>query len=247
MAQRLLNKVAVITGAGGGIGRAIAEKFLGEGAKVVLVGRNRGPLEEVASLAPARVLAVEADVTESNSLRSASAAAARRFGKIDVLIPNAGIARFAPLLDCELESAREQFETNLFGALRSVQEFAESLNAGAAVLFVTASPSLTTSQGLGIHAATKAALRAVAQSLSNELASRGVRVNCIAPGPIKTPLWRPIEKAATGKKNGAAKPAGRVAEFDFGSPHDIAEAAVFLASEAAQHIRGQEFVIDGVS
>jgi NAD(P)-dependent dehydrogenase (short-subunit alcohol dehydrogenase family) len=247
MAQRLLNKVAVVTGAGSGIGRAIAERFLNEGAKVVVFGRNRGPLEEVASVAPARVLVVEGDVTDAAALRNVALLTARRFGPVDVLVANAGIARFTSLTECDAELVRAQFETNVLGALRTVQEFSASLNTGAAVLFLTASSSLTTVPGLGIHASTKAALRALAQSLSVELAPRGVRVNCIAPGPIRTALWRPLEKSDTGRKSSNAKQTDRLPVQNFGKPQDIAEAAVFLSSEAAGHIRGQEFVIDATA
>jgi NAD(P)-dependent dehydrogenase (short-subunit alcohol dehydrogenase family) len=247
VAQRLLNKVAVVTGAGGGIGRAIAERFLNEGAKVVVFGRSRGPLEETASVAPARVLVVEGDVTDVAILRNASAMTARRFGPVDIVVANAGFARFAPLVDCETESARDQFETNVLGALGTVQAFAGSLNSGASVLFLTASPSLTTVPGLGIHAATKAALRALVQSLSIELAPRGVRVNCIAPGPTRTALWRPLEKLSAARKTSHSKQADRLPFAEFAKSQDIAEAAVFLSSEAAGHIRGQEFVIDATA
>jgi len=245
VSQRLLNKVAVVTGAGSGIGRAIAERFLNEGAKVVAFGRNRGPLEEVASLAPARVLVVEGDVTDSGALRAVASAAVRRFGPVDVLIANAGIARRAPLLEANVDALREQFETNVLGALRTVQEFAASLNTGASVLLVTASPSLTTLPGMGGHAATKAAARALALALSAELAPRQVRVNCIAPGPTRTPLWRRMEREAGARKGPRAKGHTRAAADDLADPQDVAEAAVFLASEAAGHIHGQEFVLDG--
>ncbi|MGE3317302.1 MAG: SDR family NAD(P)-dependent oxidoreductase [Planctomycetaceae bacterium] len=244
MSQRLLNKVAVITGAGSGIGRAIAERFLTEGAKIVIIGRNRGPLEEVASLAAARVLAVEADVSDASALRNVAAATVRRFGAVDVLIPNAGIAQFTPLLEASPDAVRAQFETNLIGALQTVQEFASSLRSGSSILFLTAAPGLTTATGLGAHAASKAATRALAMALAVEFAPKQIRVNCVAPGPTTTAFWRSIEKRGSGRKSSALKQAGLPAPEEFRSPHDVAEAAVFLASDAANHIGGQEFVID---
>lgn len=240
----MLNKVAVITGAGSGIGRAIAERFLTEGAKIVIVGRNRGPLEEVASLATARVLAVEADVTDASALRNVAAATIRRFGAVDVLIPNAGVAQFSPLLESTPDSVRAQFETNLIGALQTVQEFASSLRSGSSILFITSAPGLTTISGMGAHAATKAATRAMAESLAVEFAPKQVRVNCIAPGATTTAFWRTLEKRGNARKSPSSRQSGFPAPEEFGSPHDVAEAAVFLASDAANHIGGQEFVID---
>ena len=128
MPQTLLNKVAVITGGGSGIGRATAELFLNEGAKVVLFARNAAPLDEVAALAPARVLTVTGDVTVGEDLARLATATARRFGQIDLLVPAAGIARLAPLVHANESQIDVQLQVNFLGALNTVRTFVPHLN-----------------------------------------------------------------------------------------------------------------------
>ncbi len=238
MAERLLNKVAVITGAGGGIGRAIAEQFLGEGAKVVLFGRRDETLEEIAQTAPARALSVVGDVTVAGDLAQLVGAMRRRFGEIDVLLPCAGVARALALEACTEQAVAEQFAVNVIGALQTVRFCLPLLGEGATVLFLTAHLPQINLPGLSIHNAGKAALTSLTQSLAVELAPRGIRVNSIAPGPIDTPLWADADL-----------PADVLHELSkrLGRPEDVAETAVFLASEAAQNISGQEFVVSGTA
>ena len=234
MAERLLNKVAVLTGAGGGIGRAIAGQFLSEGAKVVLFGRRHETLEGIARTAPARALSVAGDVTVAGDLVQLVDATRRRFGEIDVLLPCAGVARSLALEACTEQAVGEQFAVNVSGVLQTVRLCLPLLREGAAVLFLTACLPEMNLPGLSIHNAGKAALTSLAQSLAVELAPRGIRVNSIAPGPIDSPLWK-----------SSALPDGVLHELSkrLGQPDGVAETAVFLASEAAQDISGQEFVV----
>ncbi len=245
MAERLLNKVAVVTGAGSGIGKSIAEQFLNEGAKVVVFGRDRERLQAVAETAPARVLVVDGDVTQAADLRQLVAATTRRFGKIDVLIPNAGIARVVPFAECNAETVAEQFDVNFMGALQTVRAFLPNLNANSSVIFMTAFVARTAVPGLSVFNASKAALKALALSLATELAPNRVRVNCIAPGPTETSLWNNAELAPETLKQLADDFKNRLIPQSFGQPNDIAETAVFLASDASRNIHGQEIVVDG--
>jgi len=245
MSQRLLNKVAVVTGAGSGIGRAIAERFIHEGAKVVVFSRSRGPLDEIEAIAPARVLAVDGDVTRSADLDRLVEATRRRFGQVDMLIPNAGIARVVPFADCTPEVIAEQFDVNFMGAVQTVRAFLPVLGSPSSVLFITTCLSHTAFPGLAAYNASKAALSALARTLSKELAPQGIRVNSLAPGPITTPLWGTVGLSDDALQAAAGQICSRLNSGEFGQPQDIAEAALFLASDAARNVHGQEILVDG--
>ena len=243
MPQTLLNKVAVITGGGSGIGRAMAELFLNEGAKVVLFARNAAPLDEVAALTPARVLTVTGDVTVGEDLARLATAASRRFGQIDILVPAAGIARLAPLVHANASQIDVQLQVNFLGTLNTVRTFVPHLNSNAAVICLTG--RMREGCGLGAFNATKAAVAATARSLAVELAPRHIRVNCIAPGPTDTPMWYKTGVSPKQTEQLLSKMTGPLKTARLGTPQDVAEVALFLASESAGHITGQEIVVDG--
>lgn len=245
MRGKLLNKIAVVTGAGSGIGRAVAERLLAEGAKLAVFGRSRGPLDDLAETAPARVLVVEGDATVAADRERLAAITVRRFGGVDVLVPAAGIARVVPFAECTEDVVEEQWRVNFAGAMQTVRVFLPHLSEGAAVLFVGGFVSRTAASGLSVFAATKAALAALARTLAVELAPRGIRVNCLSPGPTETPLWEKAGLGGAELKSLKKRLSGRVARGGFGSPDEVAEAAVFLVSDAARNIVGQEVVVDG--
>jgi NAD(P)-dependent dehydrogenase (short-subunit alcohol dehydrogenase family) len=244
-AERMLNKVAVVTGAGSGIGRAIAAAFLNEGAKVVLFGRTRAPLDEFAETAPARVLVVEGDVTKTDDLEQLARTAVRRFARVDVLVPAAGMARYVPFVESSRSQIAEQFEVNFTGAAETVRVFLPSFTPQAVVLFIGDAHGQAGHQGLGIYHAGKAALASLARTLTVELAPRGIRVNCLSPGPVDTALWTKLGLPESKAKKLVAGLCERTLDGNFVSAAAVAETAVFLASDAASHIRGQEIVCDG--
>ncbi len=215
MPQRLLNKVAVVTGADGELGRAIVERFLSEGAKVAAFGNDRGGLDELTARAAARVLAVEGDVTRGADLEGLAATVARRFGGVDILVPAAEVRRHASLAESTPEVVAEIFAVNLQGTLETLRVFERHLNAGASIVLVSAAPPQTPCPGLGPFLASKAAVTSLARALVAEVSPRGIRINCVAPAMAENANYGPV-----------------------------AETILFLASDDAAGITGQEFVVD---
>lgn len=230
MPQRLLNKITVISGATGELGPAVVQRFLAEGAKVVLFGRNRPRLDELAALAPARVLVLEGDVTNAADVENLVGTTVRRFGGVDVLVPAAGIRRAASIEECTPDFVSGTFAVNFQGALEVVRLFQRHLNAGASIVFLTHTTRSAPRDGLGPFAASKAALASLAKSLAAELAPRCIRVNCLAPAMLPE---RADEDAATQARRKQQR-----------ALH-VAETILFLASDESAGVSGQELVVEG--
>ena len=245
MADRLKSKVAVVTGASSGIGRSIVERYLAEGANVVLFARTRGPMDELAASAPDRTLVVTGDVTEPDDIARLVAATVERFGGIDIVVPNAGIARAVPFAQSTQKTLHEQFSVNVLGAAETVRQCLPHIRTGGSVLFITTFLTQVGFPGLSVYSASKAAVKSLSQTLAAELAPQGIRVNAIAPGPIATPIWGTIGLPDDVLQVVAGQVTARLMPGKFGDPVDIAETAVFLASDGAKNIYGQEIVVDG--
>ncbi len=245
MQKRLEGKVAVVTGASSGIGREIVERFVAEGAKIVAFARNGSALEALVAAHPGQVMAVVGDVTRSADLQHLVDETIKVHGGVDVLVPNAGIARVVSFEDSTPEAFHTQFSVNLYGAVETARLFLPHLRKGSSIQFITTFLTQVGFPGLAIYSASKAALKSFSQTLAAELAPKGIRVNAIAPGPIATPLWGTVGLPADVLGTVAEKINARLMTGAFGEPADIAETAVFLASDAAKNIYGQEVVVDG--
>lgn len=243
MSLPLQDRNAVVTGATSGIGKAIVERFLEAGARVVAFGRNEAGLQALSTLD--NVYTVSGDVTREADIARLVDTARERLGRIDIVVPNAGIARVLPFESSTRAAMAEQFDVNFFGAIETVRSFLPHLGTGSAVLFVTTFLTQVGFPGLAAYNASKAAVKSFAQTLAAELAPRGIRVNSIAPGPIATPLWGTVGLADDALNEVAAQINTRLMPRRFGDPEDIADAAVFLASDRAKFIFGQEIVVDG--
>lgn len=235
----------MVTGAGSGIGRAIVEHYVAEGAKVVAFSRTAAPLEALAAAHPGQVTAVPGDVTRAADLQRLVEATVQAHGGVDIVVPNAGIARVVSFEDSTAQACEEQFSVNLFGAIETVRLFLPHIRKGGSVQFITTFLTQVGFPGLGIYSASKAALKSFSQTLAAELAPRGIRVNAIAPGPIGTPLWGSVGLPPETLETVAKAITARLLPGAFGEPADIAAASVFLASDAAKNIVGQELVVDG--
>jgi NAD(P)-dependent dehydrogenase (short-subunit alcohol dehydrogenase family) len=242
---KLNNKVAVITGANSGIGLATAKLYLKEGAKVVLSGRRKEALENVAKDLEGDFLTVVADVAIPEDNTRLIQEATAKYGNIDILFLNAGIAPVTPTTDITEGHYNEIFDINVKGPILATKEALPHLNDGGTILFTNSIVHQKGFDGLGIYSASKGALRAYARVLTSEVKSRGIRVNSIAPGPIETPLYGkmglPQEVVEEmGKGFAAQVPLGR-----FGTSEEIAKTALFLASDDASYINGVELEVDG--
>jgi NAD(P)-dependent dehydrogenase (short-subunit alcohol dehydrogenase family) len=239
--NRLTNKVAVVTGGNSGIGLATAKAFVDEGAKVVIFGRDRATLDRAAETLGENAIAVQGDVTKDADF----VAATRRFGKVDIVFANAGVAEFRPLEAVDDDHFDRQFAINVRGALRTVQKAAPVLNDGASIILTTSGANEVGMPATSVYAATKAAVRSMARTLSAELVGRGIRVNAVSPGPVATPIFGrmglPQEVADNMEGQMAAQvPLKRVAQAS-----EIADAVVFLASAESRYVVGAELVVDG--
>ncbi len=246
----LQDRVAIITGASYGIGRAIAESFLREGVKVALCARNREQLDQTARELGSEVLAIQADMTQLADIEKLFAATEERFGRLDILVNNAGGTHLSQLLDLPDEAWQENIDANLFSVLRCSRLALPRMREQRWGRIINISSIFGKQPGGGMidYNATKAAVISLTKTLADEVAKDNVLLNVVCPGPVRTPLWENAAKIINpedpdGMIEGFAQaniPLGR-----FGRPEEIASLVTFLASERASFITGAAYDIDG--
>ncbi len=250
--QDLRGKVAVVTGAASGIGRAMAEAFAAEGARVVLADIEVEPLATAAKeleKSGAEILAVPTDVTKAEALVALADATESRFGAAHILCNNAGVAPIAPLLETTLEDWRWVFEVNLFGVVHGIQAFAPRLVAqGEGHIVNTASSGgLLTVPGFGAYCATKHAVVGLSETLYQELSGSGVGVSVLCPGLIDTKIFesernRPTDGGPTDYGPIGAGARKSITETGH-SPMDVALKVIEAIREDRMHILPNEEII----
>ena len=247
MPQKLAGKVAVVTGASKGIGAAIATQLAAEGAAVVVnYSASKAGAERVVGEitgAGGKAIAVQADLSREEDVRRLFAETAAAFGRLDVLVNNAGIYEFAPLEDVTADHFHRQFNLNVLGLLLSSREAARLFgDGGGSIINISSVVATAAPPHASVYSATKAAVDAVTGSLAKELGPRGIRVNSINPGMVETEGFHTAGIAASELRTQveAQTPLGRI-----GQPDDIAPAAAFLASDDARWITGQTLHISG--
>jgi NAD(P)-dependent dehydrogenase (short-subunit alcohol dehydrogenase family) len=243
--KRLQGKVAVVTGGNSGIGLASAQRLKEEGASVVITGRSKKTLDEAVKLLGGDVLAIQSDVSKSGEIEKVYEAVSKKFGKIDILFANAGVAKFLPVTAVTEEHYDEQFDINSKGAYFTIQKALPYLNDGASIILNT---SVVSQQGLptgSVYAATKAAMRSLTRSFASSLVDRNIRVNAVAPGPIETPILGRTGLSKEEMEGFATYVLAKVPMKRFGKSEEVASAVAFLASSDASYITGVELNVDG--
>ncbi|HEX9224807.1 MAG TPA: SDR family oxidoreductase [Candidatus Acidoferrales bacterium] len=240
----LKDKVAIVTGASRGIGRAIAEVFVREGAKVIICGRKQETLDPVAREIGPSVKAVACHIGKMDQIRNLVDSAVRQFGRIDILVNNAAtnIAQ-GPCLEVDEGQFDKMVEVNLKSAFLLVKLVAPGMcERGSGSIINVASVAGLRPQPDGLlYSMTKAALIMMTQCYARELGPKGVRVNAIAPGLIQTVLSEYYWKDETRK----AEIIGRQPLRHLGQPSEVAEVALLLASDRGSYMTGQTLVVDG--
>ena len=241
--KRFEGKTIIVTGAGRGIGRAIAERFASEGAEVLCVGRTREPLEETAALCGSAWV-VTGDVSRSEDVDGVLAAALERWERIDVLVNNAGIDDETPFLDMSEEDWRAVIATNLTGVFLMSQRVARAMrdSKGGVILHNISIDALGGDGPFASYNASKAALLGLNRTMALELAQYGIRVNGVSPGFTHTDMTeRAVGPKLMAYLNGSFE---RVPMRRLVKPAEIAAAFAFLASDDASAITGQNLVVD---
>jgi 3-oxoacyl-[acyl-carrier protein] reductase len=241
--MELNKKVAVITGSARGLGFAIAQEFLDQGATVVVTDINQEMIDSaVAKLEPSgNVFGVLMDVSDINSVQAGMEAIIEKYGQIDILVNNAGITKDGLLMrmsDSEFDSVIAVNLKGTFNATRTVSQYMLKQRSGN-IINISSVVGITGNIGQANYSASKAGVIGLTKTSAKEFAKRGIRVNAIAPGFIKTDMTDALSDAA---KDSLQKsiPLGRL-----GLPSDVANAAAFLAGDKASYITGQVLVVDG--
>jgi NAD(P)-dependent dehydrogenase (short-subunit alcohol dehydrogenase family) len=246
--MKLAGKKALITGGNSGIGFATARLFIAEAAEVAITGRNHKTLDEaVAELGP-RAHGYRADVTITEDRKQLFTALSRDFGKLDIVFVNAGIAGRTPTATTDEAVFRHIVDTNLNAAFFTADSAAPLLNDNGSIIFNGSVHDSLGQPGMAAYAASKGGLVSMARVVAADLARRRIRVNVVAPGWTKTPIWKRGPRANTSAVESekltdfysSAIPLGRWAE-----PEELAKAVLFLASDDSSYINAVELVVDG--
>jgi NAD(P)-dependent dehydrogenase (short-subunit alcohol dehydrogenase family) len=245
--MRFTDKTALVTGGNSGIGFSTARLLLAEGARVAITGRDRAKLDTAAAELGAGVLAIQADLDDPAAVDSMIKQVGEAFGKLDIVFANAGVSGPTPLGGTTAAAFEAILRTNLTGVFLTVQAALPLMSAGGSVVLNGSVMRQLGAAGSAAYSASKAGVTGMAKVFATELVARGIRVNTVIPGGTRTPIWtRGARSGATIEATEDALapriPMGRLSE-----PEEVANAVLFLASDAASGITAAEIVVDGGS
>ena len=250
--MKLKDKVAIVTGAGRGIGKAIAENFARQGAAVAIADIKLELAEQAARQIGSPAIAIEVDVSDAGSVEAMTEQVESRLGPLDILVNNAGVSYITSFLDCTEEIWEKTMQVNLKGAFHGSQSAIRRMlpRKRGVILNMSSQSGKTGNTHYAAYCASKFGIIGLTQSLAVEFAGDGIRVNALCPGVVFTPLWDGMIADYAKKRNMKTEevkgyleskvPMGRLC-----SPQDVANAAVFLASDEAGFITGQSINISG--
>jgi len=240
----LAGKVALVTGGTSGIGLATAKELAAQGAKVYITGRRQAELDNAVASLGGQVTGIRADASRLEDLDTVYAQIAEQAGRLDVLYANAGGGDMLPLGAITEEHFDRIFATNVRGVLFTVQKALPLLVSGSSVILTGSAVSIKGTANFSVYSASKAAVRNFARSWALDLQGRGIRVNVLSPGPIKTPglgeLVPEDQRQGLFDALAATVPLGRIGEAE-----EVAKVVAFLASDAASFINAAELFVDG--
>ncbi|MFC5550707.1 SDR family NAD(P)-dependent oxidoreductase [Massilia aerilata] len=240
--MNLDNKSAIVTGAAGGIGLAIARRLLGGGASVVLADLDDERLASASAelakdAAPARIAVVRCDVSNEADVANAVETAVQHFGGIDIVVNNAGLMVFKPLEEQTGEDWARILNVDLVGAFYFIKQAFLRMKEGGAIVNVGSVHAIETEPMVSSYAAAKAALLSLTRSAALEGKPKGIRVNAVLPGAIDTPMLWDNPNVRSGIEI--------IDKADVGQPEDVAEVVAFLASDSARFVQGASLLVDG--
>lgn len=241
----LKGKLALITGGTSGIGLAIARRFADEGARIVVTGRRQEALDAAVTAIGHDALGLRGDVADPAHHAAVAREIAERFGGLDIYVANAGVNTIRPSSEVSEAEYDAQFAVNARGTFFGVQKIGPILRDGGAIIVTGSLATAKVLDGHAVYAASKAAIGAFARAWAIEFKARGIRVNILSPGPTDTEILgklgvSPEDRPAFEAQMAAAIPLGRL-----GRPEELAEAALFLASDASSFVTGIDLRVDG--
>ncbi|MGU3523740.1 SDR family NAD(P)-dependent oxidoreductase [Enterobacteriaceae bacterium C23F] len=244
MSKPLSDKIALVTGGSTGIGLASAQELAAQGAKVYITGRRQQELDAAIALIGSSAKGIRADASRLDDLDKVYAQIAEETGRLDILFANAGGGDMLPLGAITEEHFDRIFGTNVRGVLFTVQKALPLLGAGSSIILTASTVSVKGTANFSVYSASKAAVRNFARSWALDLQGRGIRVNVVSPGPVKTPglggLVAEEQRQGLFDALAAQVPLGRI-----GEPAEVGKAVAFLASDAASFINAVELFVDG--
>jgi len=246
--MKLAGKKALITGGNSGIGLATARLFVSEGAEVAITGRDQKTLDEAVAELGSKAHGYRVDVTVAEDRKKLFAEVSKDFGNLDIVFANAGISGRTPTGATDEAIFENVVHTNLNGAFFTVNSAASLLNDNGSIIFNGSVHNYLGQPGMAAYAATKGGLVSMARAIAADLAPRKIRVNVVAPGATKTPIWKRGPRANATQEESAklssfvssTVPLGR-----WGEPEDLAKAVLFLASDDSSYINAAELMVDG--
>jgi NAD(P)-dependent dehydrogenase (short-subunit alcohol dehydrogenase family) len=241
--NNLINKVAVITGGNSGIGYAAASELIAQGAKVVITSRNKDSVAQAAAELGATGIA--SDQSKLDQIDKLAAEVKGKFGKVDILFLNAGMAAFSPVETASEEHYDTLMNLNVKGVYFTVQKFIPLLNDGGSIIFNASVNAVLGVADSSVYAASKAAVLSFNKVLARELAPRKIRVNAISPGPVATPLYDKLGLEQEQVDGFGTALSTKILLNRFGKPEEIANVVRFLASDDSSFITGTEITVDG--